>query len=61
MTDIPKAPKGFWTCAWWGFGNIDRSQAFRPDSEKPVIDGNGDPICTQCAEMWWREREKSEK
>ena len=61
MTEPPKAPKGYWTCFWcWAFGSLHHAKAFRADSEKPVIDTDGDKICQECARKYWLERAKAE-
>lgn len=61
VTEIPKAPKGYWTCSrCWAYGKWCRNRAFRPDSEEKIIDADGDPICQQCNKTYWRERAKVE-
>lgn len=61
MTQIPNALEGFWTCHWHAiYGNSNPADAYRPDSEKKIIDADGDPICKQCAKTYWRERARAE-
>ena len=62
MTQLPEAPKGYWTCFWcWIFGNFSHARAFRPDSEAPVIDSDGDKVCQRCVATYRRERAKAEE
>ena len=60
-TQMPKAPEGFWCCAWWGFGNRDTTQAFRPDTDEGILTSDSEKICQQCNRTYWEERAKAEK
>ena len=55
-------PDGHWLC-WWHFiyGNVNHAEAFRPDSEEPVITADGEKICQKCADTYWTARKDAVK
>jgi hypothetical protein len=51
-----------WLCDWCAiYGKFPVSEAYRPDSEEPVVTQEGNRICHSCAKKYYEAKAQAER